>query len=307
MPRPLVSRQREARPGPGEDESGLFGQGGVRFRRALRYRNLALGASLTSVMLALALVGAVWTPYAPTDLDIAARLSGPNAAHWLGTDYLGRDMLTLIMLGAQNSLSVALVAVGVGLAAGVPLGLAAAAAGGSLLDEAASRLTDLIFAFPAVLSALLITALAGPGAMTAILAIGIFNIAVFARVTRGAARQVYGRAFVTAAVALGRTRLDVALRHVLPNAAAPLIVQATIQFAVAILAEAALAYLGLGTQPPQPSLGKMLLDAQSYMFVDPMQAVYPGVTIAVLVLGLNLLGDGLRDALDPRLRVLRTG
>lgn len=127
----------------------------MRVRQALRHRNLVLGAGLTGLILMLALAGAVWTPYAPTDLDIAARLSGPSAAHWLGTDYLGRDMLSLIMLGAQNSLSVALVAVGVGLAAGVPLGLAAAAAGGSLVDEAASRLTDLIFAFPAILSALL--------------------------------------------------------------------------------------------------------------------------------------------------------
>ena len=132
---------------------------------------------------------------------------------------------------------------------------------------------------------------------------GIFNIAVFARVTRGAARQVYGREFVTAAVALGRTRFDVALRHVLPNAAAPLIVQTTIQFAVAILAEAALSYLGLGARPPQPSWGKMLFEAQRFMHLDPAQAIIPGLAIAVTVLGLNLLGDGLRDSLDPRLRL----
>ncbi|NBC31135.1 MAG: ABC transporter permease subunit [Alphaproteobacteria bacterium] len=275
----------------------------MRLRQALRHRNLALGAVLTGAVLALALVGILWTPYAPTDIDIAARLGGPSAAHWLGTDYLGRDMLSLVMLGAQNALGVALAAVAIGLAAGVPLGLAAAATAGSLVDEAAGRLIDLVFAFPAILSALLITALAGPGALTAILAIGIFNIAVFARVMRGAARQVYGRDFVTAAVALGRTRFDVALRHVLPNAAAPLIVQATIQFAVAILAEAALSYLGLGTRPPQPSWGKMLFEAQRFMHLDPAQAIIPGLAIALTVLGLNLLGDGLRDALDPRLRL----
>lgn len=274
----------------------------MRLGRLLRHGNLVLGTLLTGFIVALALAGAVWTPFTPHDINIAGRLSGPSPEHWLGTDYLGRDLLTLIMLGAQNSLLVAMMAVAIGLAIGVPLGLVAAATGG-LVDEAAARLVDLVFAFPAILSALLITALAGPGAMTAILAIGIFNIAVFARVTRGAARQVYAREFVTAAVALGRTRMDVAVRHVLPNASAPLIVQATIQFAVAILAEAALSYLGLGVRPPQPSWGKMLFEAQRFMHLDAAQAIIPGLAIAVTVLGLNLLGDGLRDLLDPRLRL----
>ncbi|HEY9344125.1 MAG TPA: ABC transporter permease, partial [Inquilinus sp.] len=150
-------------------------------------------------------------------------------------------------------------------------------------------------------------ALMGPGAVNAILAIGIFNIAVFARVSRGAALVVYGRDFVRAAQSLGRSRLDIALRHVLPNMANALIVQATIQFAIAILAEAALGYLGLGTQPPQASWGKMLLDAQTLLAQAPLQAVFPGLAIAVAVLGLNLIGDGLRDLLDPRMKVGRIG
>ncbi|NBB84025.1 MAG: ABC transporter permease subunit [Alphaproteobacteria bacterium] len=257
------------------------------------------------------LVALVWTPHDPAAISVADRLGGPSPAHPLGTDHFGRDILSMIMVGAQNSILVGAIAVGLGLAVGVPLGLGAATAastgGRPLVDEAVGRLVDLTFAFPAILSAILLTALLGPGAEISILAIGIFNIAVFARVARGAALQVYGREFVRAALALGRTRADVALRHVLPNTAGALIVQATIQFAIAILAEAALSYLGLGTQPPEPSWGKMLFDAQTFMFMAPGQAIFPGLAIAVAVLGLNLLGDGLRDLLDPRLRVMRLG
>ena len=274
------------------------------WRYWLRHRNFAIGAAITGLIAAMALVSVVWTPYAVDDLSIARRMAGPSWDHWLGTDIYGRDMLTMIMLGARNSIEVAVVAVGIGLAAGLPLGLWAATAGG-WVDEIVGRLTDVTFAFPYILTAILVTALLGAGALTAMLAIGIFNIAVFARVTRGGARQIYGREFVRAALALGRRRTDVALRHVLPNTASVVIVQATIQFAVAILAEAGLSYLGLGTQPPHPSWGKMLLDAQNFMHLDAAQAIIPGVAIALAVLGLNLLGDGLRDMLDPRLRVFR--
>ena len=269
---------------------------------ALAYRNLAIGATVTGLLLMVAAISLVWTPHDPTDIDVTSRLQGPGPAHWLGTDYLGRDLLSRVMQGAQVAVAVAVAAVAIGLAVGVPLGLLAAAAGG-WAEEALGRVTDLVFAFPAVLTALLIATLAGPGAINAVIAIGIFNIGVFARVTRGAARQVYGREFVRAAVALGRTRADVAVRHVLPNAAGAIIVQTSVQFAVAILAEAALSYLGLGTRPPQPSWGGMLLEAQRFMHLDPNQAIVPGLAIALAVLGLNLLGDGLRDRLDPRLRV----
>lgn len=267
---------------------------------------LAIGGALTGLVAALGLVSLVWTPWPVDAVSVADRLLPPGADHWLGTDHLGRDTLSLIMGGAWNAMAVATAAVGIGLLAGVPLGLLAAARRG-WVDEAVGRLVDLTFAFPAVLSAILITALTHPGAINAIVAIGIFNIAVFARVTRGAALPIYGREFVRAAFALGRSRFQVALRHVLPNAASPLIVQATVQFAVAILAEAALSYLGLGTRPPQPSWGRMLLDAQTFIFTDPIQAVWPGLAIAIAVLGLNLLGDGVRDLLDPRLRALPAG
>lgn len=275
-------------------------------RLLFHHRSLGLGAVLTFLLAAMALISLVWTPYSVTDISVREQLQGPSLAHWLGTDHLGRDTLSRIMAGSQNSVAVGVVAVGIGLLAGVPLGLLAAARGG-WIDLAVGRLVDLTFAFPAILTAVLITSLTSPGAVNAIAAIGIFNIAVFARVARGAALQLYGREFVRAATALGRGRFDVAVHHVLPNMASPLIVQATIQFAIAILAEAALSYLGLGTPPPQPSWGRMLFDAQTHIYADPGQAIFPGLAIATAVLGLNLLGDGLRDVLDPRLRIFRAG
>jgi len=274
--------------------------------KALRRPNLVLGAVLTGFIFLTGLAAIFGTPYPTDGVSIAERLQAPSAAHWLGTDSLGRDLLSMLMKGAQNALLMGFVAVGIGLVAGVPAGLYTAMRSG-LPADAVMRLSDLIFAFPAILTAVLIAALYGPGVTNAILAVGIFNIAVFARVTRGAALSVMGRPFVIAAAAIGRTPVSIALIHVLPNAAGAIIVQATIQFAVAILAEAGLSYLGLGVQPPDPSWGKMLNDAQTLMFTHPMQAVVPGAAIMVAVLGLNLLGDGLRDALDPRLRILRSG
>ena len=210
----------------------------------------------------------------------------------------------MLMVGATNSVVVALVAVGIGLGLGVPLGALAAARRG-WLDEAIMRVGDFTFAFPALLSAVMITALAGPGAVNSIVAIGIFNIPVFARLTRGSALVVWQREFILAARAAGKGATRISIEHVLPNIASVLIVQATIQFALAILAEAGLSYLGLGTQPPRPSWGKMLNEAQTLMFSAPRLAVFPGLAIALTVLGLNLLGDGLRDLLDPRLRRAR--
>ena len=274
--------------------------------RLLAHRGFALGLALCVVFIGMALVSLAWTPFPPNAIAITQKLQTPSALHWLGTDQFGRDTLSRIMVGARTSVAVGVVAVVIGLVIGVPLGLWAAARRG-WTDEILGRAVDLTFAFPAILSAILITALLGPGAVNAILAIGIFNIAVFARVARGAALVVYGRDFVRAAQSLGRSRLDIALRHVLPNMANALIVQATIQFAIAILAEAALGYLGLGTQPPQASWGKMLLDAQTLLAQAPLQAVFPGLAIAVAVLGLNLIGDGLRDLLDPRMKVGRIG
>lgn len=272
--------------------------------RILRHPSFLIGALITATVLVMAVVAFVWTPFPPGQVRIIARFRPPSEINWLGTDHFGRDIFSMIMVGAQNSLSVGAVAVGIGMAIGVPIGLIAALRRG-WADDVVSRLSDLVFAFPAILSALLITAWLGPGAVNAILAIAIFNVAVFARVTRGAALQVLGREFVRAALAMGRGPLSTLLVHVLPNVAGTLIVQATVSFATAILAEAALSYLGLGVQPPNPSWGRMLADAQNHMFSRPWLAVVPGVAIAVTVLGLNLLGDGMRDLLDPRMRERR--
>jgi peptide/nickel transport system permease protein len=273
-------------------------------RKGLGHPNFVIGGIISLVFVAVALVSLAWTPYGVTELDIAGKLRPPSAAHWLGTDHFGRDVLAMLMVGAHNSVAVALVAVGIGAGFGVPLGALAAARRG-WVDEVIMRFNDFAFAFPALLSAVMITALLGPGAVNSIIAIGIFNVPVFARLTRGAALVVWKREFILAARVAGKGAARITVEHVLPNVASVLIVQATIQFALAILAEAGLSYLGLGTQPPQPSWGKMLNEAQTLMFMAPQLAIFPGLAIALTVLGLNLFGDGLRDLLDPRLRRAR--
>jgi peptide/nickel transport system permease protein len=269
-------------------------------RRAFKHPSFVAGAAIVVLLVISATVSLFWSPYPVGDIDIPNKLAGPSAQHWFGTDSLGRDIASLLLVGSQNSLLVGFIAVGIGLGLGVPLGLLASARRG-WVEEVVMRAADFTFAFPALLSAILLTAIYGPGLVVSITAIGIFNIPVFARITRGAANAVWSRDFTLAARAAGKTKWAITWEHVLPNVASVLIVQATVQFAIAILAEAALSYLGLGTQPPNPSWGRMLNEAQSQMFQAPMLAVYPGVAIALAVLGLNLLGDGLRDLLDPRL------
>ncbi|MFN4276526.1 MAG: ABC transporter permease [Ferrovibrio sp.] len=270
------------------------------FRRALRHRSFAVGALLSGFVLGMALLSLVWTPYAPTAMNIRKRMALPSAEHWLGTDSFGRDVLSLVLTGAQNSLLVGLVAVGIGLLAGSALGLLAAARRG-WIEELVMRFADFTFAFPAILSAILLAAVFGPSTMNSIVAIAIFNIPVFARVVRGSANAVWSRDYILAARSAGKGGFRITLEHVLPNILAVIVVQATIQFALAILAEAALSYLGLGTQPPTPSWGRMLNEAQTMVFRAPYLAVFPGLAIAIAVLGFNLLGDGLRDLTDPRL------
>jgi peptide/nickel transport system permease protein len=269
-----------------------------------RHWALRIGGTLSLVLVLAAVLSLVWTPYPIGAIDVANRLAGPSTAHLLGTDPFGRDVLSLLLKGAANSILVAVVAVGIGVAIGMSLGALASAAGG-WLDELVMRLSDFAFAFPALLTAVMITAVWGPGAVNAIIAIGIFNIPVFARLTRGAAMSLWQREFVLAARLAGKGGMAITTGHILPNLASLVIVQATIQFALAILAEAGLSYLGLGAQPPNPSWGKMLNEAQTFMFLAPQLAILPGLCIVLSVLGLNLLGDGLRDLLDPKLRRAR--
>ncbi|HJM50839.1 MAG TPA: ABC transporter permease [Alphaproteobacteria bacterium] len=268
--------------------------------RALAHPSFAIGAGLSALVVVMALLSLVWTPYSVLDIVVTDKLKTPSFGHLLGTDHFGRDVLSMILVGAQNSLLVGFVAVGIGVLAGVALGLLASAMRG-WVEEIVMRLSDFTFAFPAILSAIMITAIFGPGAVTSIIAIGIFNVPVFARLARGSANAIWAREFVLAARAAGKDRMRITFEHVLPNITSVIVVQGTISFAIAILAEAALSYLGLGTQPPWPSWGRMLNEAQTFMFMAPHLAIFPGLAIAVAVLGLNLLGDGLRDLLDPRL------
>ena len=265
----------------------------------MRY-TLILGAALSSLFLLAAALSFVWTPFDHTALDIPGKLQPPSAVHWLGTDHFGRDILSMIMVGARTSIAVALVAVGIGIGLGVPLGLWAAARRGGWADEIIMRANDLIFAFPSLVIAIL-----GAGAVNAIIAIGIFNIPVFARVARGAALPIWEREFILAARVAGKGPVRISAEHILPNIMNLLIVQGTIQFSLGILAEAALSYVGLGAQPPTPSWGRMLADAQTLVSLAPHMALMPGLAIILTVLGLNLLGDGMRDWFDPKLRVAR--
>jgi len=270
------------------------------WKRAFASRSFAIGAVLSTLLLLAAALSFAWTPHSPYEVDIAMKLQPASGTHWFGTDAYGRDVVSLILVGARSSIAVGVIAVGIGLLIGTALGLLASARRG-WWEEIIMRIADFGFAFPAILSAIMLTAVFGPGMVNAIIAIGIYNIPTFARITRASANAVWGREFVLAARACGKGAFSITMEHVLPNIASVLIVQATIRFAIAILAEAALSYLGLGTQPPQPSWGRMLAEAQSLMFQAPMLAVYPGFAIALAVLGLNLLGDGLRDIFDPKL------
>ena len=272
--------------------------------RALKHPSFVTGFCILLVLIFCAVLSVFWSPYNVAEIDIPNKLASPSAQHWLGTDSLGRDIASLLWVGSQNTLLVGVIAVGIGLGVGVPLGLLASAKRGST-EEVIMRASDFTFAVPALLSAILLTAIYGPGLVISITAIGIFNIPVFARITRGAANAIWTRDYALAAKAAGKSEWRITWMHVLPNMASVLIVQASVQFAIAILAEAALSYLGLGTQPPQPSWGRMLNEAQSQMFQAPWLAVYPGMAIATAVLGFNLLGDGLRDLMDPRLARLR--
>lgn len=274
-------------------------------RQVLRSRSLIIGLVLSAVFIGAALVSYVWTPFDAEALNIPNKLKTPDAVYWFGTDHFGRDIFSMIMVGARTSIAVALIAVGIGILLGVPLGLASAARSGGWLDEVIMRGNDLVFAFPALLIAIMITAVFGPSAVNAIIAIGIFNIPVFARLSRGSALSLWTRDYVLSARVAGKGALRISIEHILPNIMNLLIVQGTIQFSLGILAEAGLSYVGLGAQPPIPSWGRMLADSQTLITLAPHMALFPGFAILLTVLGLNLMGDGLRDLLDPRLRNAR--
>jgi len=262
--------------------------------------NLIIGIILVAIVLGTALLSLIWTPHDYALLNISEKFHQPNYIYWLGTDQLGRDVLSLLMAASRNSMIVALVAVLLGGSIGTLLGLLASAIGG-WVEDLVMRIADIGFAFPALLIAIMLAAVFGPSLTNAVFAIAFINIPVFARITRASANQIWTRDFVLASRAAGMGRSIITFNHILPNILAPIIVQATIEFAVAILAEAALSYLGLGAQPPSPSWGRMLSEAQTLLYLAPQLAIYPGICIVIAVLGFGLFGDGLRDLTDPRL------
>ena len=263
--------------------------------------SLIAGAVLVGLVIVTALLSFIWTPRSSTHVLISDRFLGPGErGYLLGSDQFGRDVFSMLMVGARNTLFVGIVAVSIAVVLGVPLGGLAALRRG-VPEEVVMRSSDVMLAFPALLLAILFAAVFRPGTLTAMVAIGLAFTPVFARLVRGAGLQVMAQDYVTAAQTFGSSSSGIFWRHLVPNVANVLIVQATVAFALAILAEAALSYLGLGTQPPTPSWGRMLNDAQNYLNQSALLALWPGLAIALAVLGFNLLGDGLRDLLDPRL------
>lgn len=268
---------------------------------AIGPRSLKIGIGLSVFIILMTLTALFWTPFDPLFQNPDARLLAPDSQHLFGTDALGRDVLSLVMAGAANSVAVAGSAVIFGLIIGVPLGLWAAARSG-WRDDVVMRGGDLVFAFPSLLTAVMLAAATGPSAFNAALALGVFNIPVFMRVVRGAGRGLWSRDFVTAARAAGQSTRSISIRHILPHVLGLVVVQAAVQFAVGVAAEAGLSYLGLGAQPPAPSWGRMLAESQTLIGTAPWLAIFPGLAIFATVLALSLTGDGLRDRLDPRLK-----
>jgi peptide/nickel transport system permease protein len=267
------------------------------FRRPI----LLAGLIITLAVVAAALVSLVWTPLSPSRMNIVHRLKPPLEAGLLGTDSFGRDLASMLMVGAWNSLSTAFLAVAIGALAGTLVGMTASIWRG-WYELVVMRACDVIFAVPPILSAMVFGAFIGAGRFTAVIAIAVFMVPVFARMVLASARQIWTRDYVTAAIGIGRSRSRVALVHVLPNISNQIIVQVTIQLGLAILTEAGLSYLGLGMPPPAPTWGRMLADSQTFFGQAPWLAIMPGLAIAISVLGLNMLGDGLRDLLDPKTR-----
>lgn len=269
--------------------------------RTLFRLNLALGTGAITLVVAAALLGFVWLPFDPNALDFSAQLSGPTSEHWLGTDHFGRDLFSRLLVGARGTLYVGFVAVGIALGLGGLIGAVSGYLGG-VADEIVMRLVDVLYAFPAILMALLLAAVYQPGTLTAMAAIGLATVPIFARLTRASVLSIKERDFVEAGRALGAGHGRVLARHILPGALSPLVVQTSLSLAVAVLAEAALSFLGLGTPPDVPSWGNMLRESQGFLALSPYPALVPGFAIMLTVLGWSLLGDGLRDLLDPRSR-----
>jgi peptide/nickel transport system permease protein len=270
-----------------------------RSRRRLN-PSLVVGGVLVCTVIGMALLSFVWTPHDPTLVNATTRLQKPSSEYWFGTDKFGRDVFSQILVGSRTTLFVGFVAVGVAAVVGVPLGILAGMAP-NWFGQVLMRGNDVLLAFPALLLAIMFAAVYGASTLVAMVAIGIATIPSFVRLIRSGTLQVMKTEYVLAARAAGRSPFAIGLRHVLPNVSSLITVQASVGFAIAVLAEAALSFLGFGTPPPTPSWGRMLQESQEMLYVAPRLAIFPGVAIALAVLGFNLLGDGLRDRFDPKL------
>jgi peptide/nickel transport system permease protein len=270
-------------------------------RFAARSRKFVAGSAILIVITLAALLAPRLAPYPPTEMHALDRFAPPGGRYPLGTDFFGRDLASRILFGYRTSLLVAALSVAFAMLAGSALGVVAGYAGGAA-DSALMRTMDILFAFPVLLLAITIVVILGAGTLTTVLAIGIVYVPIFARIARAPALVVREQAYVEAARALGQRAARIILRHVVPNVSAPIFVQATINLATAILFESALSFLGLGTQPPFPSLGLMVSEGRNYLEVSPWPSVFPGLAIVLAVLGFNLVGDALQEILDPRLR-----
>ena len=266
----------------------------------LRFSGLRVGVIL-SLLLLVGFASLVWTPYPVNAVDVGAALQDPGSLHWLGTDPLGRDVFSLLMKGILTSFIVAAIAVAIGAVIGIPLGLAAATWDG-LADRAVLRVSDFLLVFPALVSAILIAAAAGPSEVVTMIAVGLFNVPVFARAARGGWLELKSLDYAKAARLSGMSGWEVAIRHLLPGLGALLLATATTQLAVSVLAEATISYIGLGAQTPTASLGLMLRDAQSYAMMKPSLMLLPGLAIVLIVASISLAGDGFRALLDPKLK-----
>jgi peptide/nickel transport system permease protein len=261
---------------------------------------LLAGAAIVALVAAAALISFFFTPFDPLQVNAPARLQGPSLQHWLGTDNLGRDLLSRILVGARITLLVGVVSVGIAVLVGTPVGIWAGMKRGAV-EEITMRGADILLAFPALLLAIMFAAIYGASTVSAMAAIGLASVPGFARVARAGTLQVMNAEYVLAARAAAQRPVRIAARHVLPNITGMLLIQCSVTFALAVLAEAALSFLGLGTPPPVPSWGRMLQESQQYWGTFPAMAIWPGLAIALAVMGFNLLGDGLRDRLDPKL------
>jgi peptide/nickel transport system permease protein len=268
-------------------------------RRLLRRRTAAFGLVIVLAMVALAVLAPWIAPFDPLATSFALVRKAPSGAHWFGTDEVGRDLLSRVLWGGRASLAAGVISVSIALGLGLPLGMMAGYAGG-VLDAIVSRITDAMLAIPFLILAIALAAFLGPSLGNAMIAIGITAMPIFVRLARGQVMNVRAEEYVEAARAVGNPPARILLRHVLPNILPPMTVQATLAIAAAIIAEASLSFLGLGQQPPAPSWGSMLNTAQRFLTQAPWMAVFPGVAIFLTVLAFNLVGDGLRDALDPR-------